>query len=193
MPINSRKGWVQVQENGCAELALLIVSRRPYTDSSETSRYVYMSFDKVFSQHNIELTRRVLSIVQLSRLMGGDVRLVDAGFGIEHKPSLANAVADVKAKGGKVRSSSIFSIPTSLTYPLTHLSLPPHLTSLAPALRHPRRRLPPPPRRVRSPPFLPRDRRPRSRARRLLRHHCRLFRHRFLPRRSRRRCCARKV
>jgi len=34
--------------------------------------------------------------------MGGDVRLVDAGFGIEHKPSLANAVEDVKSKGGKV-------------------------------------------------------------------------------------------
>ncbi|KAL7417026.1 1-aminocyclopropane-1-carboxylate deaminase [Mrakia frigida] len=39
--------------------------------------------------------------IQLSRLMGGDVRLVDAGFGIEHKPSLANAVEDVKSKGGK--------------------------------------------------------------------------------------------
>lgn len=54
----------------------------------------------------------LLLLLQLSRLMGGDVRLVDAGFGIEHKPSLANAVEDVKSKGGKVarRASSLFVV-----------------------------------------------------------------------------------
>jgi 1-aminocyclopropane-1-carboxylate deaminase/D-cysteine desulfhydrase-like pyridoxal-dependent ACC family enzyme len=40
--------------------------------------------------------------IQLSRLMGGDVRLVPAGFGIEDKPSLARAVDEVKASGGRV-------------------------------------------------------------------------------------------
>jgi 1-aminocyclopropane-1-carboxylate deaminase len=39
--------------------------------------------------------------IQLSRLMGADVRLVQAGFGIEFKESWEQALADVEAAGGK--------------------------------------------------------------------------------------------
>jgi 1-aminocyclopropane-1-carboxylate deaminase len=38
--------------------------------------------------------------IQLSRLMGADVRLVDAGFGIGFKESWEQAIADVEAAGG---------------------------------------------------------------------------------------------
>ncbi len=38
--------------------------------------------------------------IQLSRLMGADVRLVDAGFGIGFKESWEQAIADVEATGG---------------------------------------------------------------------------------------------
>jgi 1-aminocyclopropane-1-carboxylate deaminase len=39
--------------------------------------------------------------IQLSRIMGADVRLVQAGFGIEFKASWEQALADVRAGGGK--------------------------------------------------------------------------------------------
>src|SRR3989449_11469431 len=39
--------------------------------------------------------------IQLSRIMGADVRLVHAGFGIEFKASWAQALEDVRAGGGK--------------------------------------------------------------------------------------------
>jgi 1-aminocyclopropane-1-carboxylate deaminase len=39
--------------------------------------------------------------IQLSRLMGADVRLVDAGFGIGFKQSWEQAIADVEEAGGK--------------------------------------------------------------------------------------------
>src|SRR5918998_386082 len=39
--------------------------------------------------------------IQLSRLMGADVRLVKAGFGIGFKESWERALADVEAAGGK--------------------------------------------------------------------------------------------
>jgi len=39
--------------------------------------------------------------IQLSRILGADVRLVDAGFGIELKPSWEQALADVEQAGGK--------------------------------------------------------------------------------------------
>ncbi|HEY3683967.1 MAG TPA: 1-aminocyclopropane-1-carboxylate deaminase [Streptosporangiaceae bacterium] len=39
--------------------------------------------------------------IQLSRLLGADVRLVDSGFGIEVKPSWADAVEGVRAAGGR--------------------------------------------------------------------------------------------
>jgi 1-aminocyclopropane-1-carboxylate deaminase len=39
--------------------------------------------------------------IQLSRIMGADVRLVDAGFGIGFKESWEQALADVEAVGGK--------------------------------------------------------------------------------------------
>jgi len=39
--------------------------------------------------------------IQLSRLMGADVRLVEAGFGIGFKESWEQALADVEAAGGK--------------------------------------------------------------------------------------------
>jgi 1-aminocyclopropane-1-carboxylate deaminase/D-cysteine desulfhydrase-like pyridoxal-dependent ACC family enzyme len=39
--------------------------------------------------------------IQLSRIMGADVRLVDAGFGIGFKESWEQALADVEAGGGK--------------------------------------------------------------------------------------------
>jgi 1-aminocyclopropane-1-carboxylate deaminase len=39
--------------------------------------------------------------IQLSRLMGADVRLVQAGFGIGFKESWEQALADVEARGGK--------------------------------------------------------------------------------------------
>ena len=39
--------------------------------------------------------------IQLSRLMGADVRLVESGFGIEVKPSWERAIADVEAAGGR--------------------------------------------------------------------------------------------
>jgi 1-aminocyclopropane-1-carboxylate deaminase len=39
--------------------------------------------------------------IQLSRIMGADVRLVDAGFGIGFKESWEHALADVEAAGGK--------------------------------------------------------------------------------------------
>src|SRR6188474_3559064 len=38
--------------------------------------------------------------IQLSRLMGADVRLVDAGFGIGFKESWEQALADVQARRG---------------------------------------------------------------------------------------------
>lgn len=39
--------------------------------------------------------------IQLSRLMGGDVRLKNEGFGIEHKATLAELTEEIKQKGGK--------------------------------------------------------------------------------------------
>lgn len=39
--------------------------------------------------------------IQLSRLMGADVRLDPSEFGIEHKPTLAQLTEEVKAKGAK--------------------------------------------------------------------------------------------
>jgi len=39
--------------------------------------------------------------ILLSRLMGADVRLVQAGFGIEFKESWEQALAEIEAKGGK--------------------------------------------------------------------------------------------
>src|SRR6059036_1405781 len=39
--------------------------------------------------------------IQLSRIMGADVRLVEAGFGIGFKESWEQALADVEARGGK--------------------------------------------------------------------------------------------
>jgi 1-aminocyclopropane-1-carboxylate deaminase len=39
--------------------------------------------------------------IQLSRIMGADVRLVNAGFGIGFKESWQQALADVEARGGK--------------------------------------------------------------------------------------------
>ncbi|MBN6038650.1 1-aminocyclopropane-1-carboxylate deaminase [Amycolatopsis sp. 195334CR] len=39
--------------------------------------------------------------IQLSRLMGADVRLVDAGFGIGFKESWERAIAEIEAGGGK--------------------------------------------------------------------------------------------
>src|SRR5436190_11120524 len=39
--------------------------------------------------------------IQLSRIMGADVRLVQAGFGIEFKASWEQALEDVRAAGGK--------------------------------------------------------------------------------------------
>src|SRR5512132_776967 len=39
--------------------------------------------------------------IQLSRIMGADVRLVQAGFGIEFKASWEQALEDVRAGGGK--------------------------------------------------------------------------------------------
>ncbi|AXB43581.1 1-aminocyclopropane-1-carboxylate deaminase [Amycolatopsis albispora] len=39
--------------------------------------------------------------IQLSRLMGADVRLVDAGFGIGFKESWEQAIAEIAARGGK--------------------------------------------------------------------------------------------
>lgn len=39
--------------------------------------------------------------IQLSRLMGGDVRLDPSGFGIEHKTTLAKLTAEIEAAGGK--------------------------------------------------------------------------------------------
>jgi 1-aminocyclopropane-1-carboxylate deaminase len=39
--------------------------------------------------------------IQLSRIMGADVRLVQAGFGIEFKQSWEQALADVRERGGK--------------------------------------------------------------------------------------------
>src|SRR5215210_1989452 len=39
--------------------------------------------------------------IQLSRLMGADVRLVQAGFGIGFKESWEQALGDVEARGGK--------------------------------------------------------------------------------------------
>ncbi|KAK0385929.1 hypothetical protein NLU13_7104 [Sarocladium strictum] len=39
--------------------------------------------------------------IQLSRIMGGDVRMDDSGFGIEHKTTLANLTEEIKQKGGK--------------------------------------------------------------------------------------------
>jgi 1-aminocyclopropane-1-carboxylate deaminase len=39
--------------------------------------------------------------IQLSRIMGADVRLVDAGFGIGFKESWEQALADTRAAGGK--------------------------------------------------------------------------------------------
>ena len=39
--------------------------------------------------------------IQLSRILGADVRLVDAGFGIGFKESWSNAIAEIEAAGGK--------------------------------------------------------------------------------------------
>ncbi|MEV6648506.1 1-aminocyclopropane-1-carboxylate deaminase [Amycolatopsis sp. NPDC051371] len=39
--------------------------------------------------------------IQLSRILGADVRLVDAGFGIGFKQAWENAVAEIEAGGGK--------------------------------------------------------------------------------------------
>ncbi len=39
--------------------------------------------------------------IQLSRILGADVRLVDAGFGIGFKETWENAVAEIEAGGGK--------------------------------------------------------------------------------------------
>ncbi|KAG8412324.1 hypothetical protein J3458_014508 [Metarhizium acridum] len=39
--------------------------------------------------------------IQLSRLMGADVRLDPSTFGIEHKTTLAKLTADIESKGGK--------------------------------------------------------------------------------------------
>jgi 1-aminocyclopropane-1-carboxylate deaminase len=39
--------------------------------------------------------------IQLSRIMGADVRLVEAGFGIEFKQSWEQALAEVRERGGK--------------------------------------------------------------------------------------------
>src|SRR6059036_1656083 len=39
--------------------------------------------------------------IQLSRILGADVRLVEAGFGIGFKESWEQALADVEARGGK--------------------------------------------------------------------------------------------
>jgi len=39
--------------------------------------------------------------IELSRIMGADVRLVEAGFGIGFKESWEQALADVEARGGK--------------------------------------------------------------------------------------------
>jgi 1-aminocyclopropane-1-carboxylate deaminase len=39
--------------------------------------------------------------IQLSRILGADVRLVEAGFGIGFKESWESALADVEARGGK--------------------------------------------------------------------------------------------
>ena len=39
--------------------------------------------------------------IQLSRIMGADVRLVEAGFGIGFKESWEQALADVEERGGK--------------------------------------------------------------------------------------------
>src|SRR5262245_53994137 len=39
--------------------------------------------------------------ILLSRLMGADVRLVDAGFGIEFKPSWEQALREIEEAGGK--------------------------------------------------------------------------------------------
>ena len=39
--------------------------------------------------------------IQLSRLMGGDVRMDQSGFGIEHKSTLAQLTEEIKNKGGK--------------------------------------------------------------------------------------------
>ncbi len=39
--------------------------------------------------------------IQLSRILGADVRLVDAGFGIGFKESWRNAIAEIEAAGGK--------------------------------------------------------------------------------------------
>src|SRR5215212_9384824 len=39
--------------------------------------------------------------IQLSRILGADVRLVEAGFGIGFKKSWETALADVESRGGK--------------------------------------------------------------------------------------------
>lgn len=39
--------------------------------------------------------------IQLSRLMGGDVRMDASAFGIEHKPTLANLRAEIEAAGAR--------------------------------------------------------------------------------------------
>jgi 1-aminocyclopropane-1-carboxylate deaminase len=39
--------------------------------------------------------------IQLSRLMGGDVRMKSDGFGIEHKATLAELTKEIEQKGGK--------------------------------------------------------------------------------------------
>ncbi|KAL4878221.1 tryptophan synthase beta subunit-like PLP-dependent enzyme [Aspergillus karnatakaensis] len=39
--------------------------------------------------------------IQLSRLMGGDVRLDQSGFGIEHKETLAKLKEEIEGRGGK--------------------------------------------------------------------------------------------
>lgn len=39
--------------------------------------------------------------ILLSRIMGGDVRLNDEDFGIEHKEATQQAFKDIEARGGK--------------------------------------------------------------------------------------------
>jgi 1-aminocyclopropane-1-carboxylate deaminase len=39
--------------------------------------------------------------ILLSRIMGGDVRLNNEDFGIEHKAATKQAFADIEARGGK--------------------------------------------------------------------------------------------
>jgi 1-aminocyclopropane-1-carboxylate deaminase len=65
--------------------------------------------------------------IQLSRLMGADVRIEEDGFGIGHKKTLAKLEEEVKQAGGKPYVSMAYSSIRSLcsspisTSPLAHL------------------------------------------------------------------------